>query len=219
MKTRITGAKIACLKMNLMKARMHLGVHITIDDPEQLEAIRKRFVFKIFFDLLYLFELTHSFLNFREVDITIERIRKILAAGANVILTTQGIDDLCLKEFIEAGAIAVRRVKVEDLKRIAKATGATVISSLANLEGDETFEASYLGTAEEVVQERISDDELILIKGTKIVSSSSIILRGANGKFLTYISVMYCSVLIVLFYLRLPFGRNGESFTRFFMCY
>lgn len=28
--------------MNLMKARMHLGVHITIDDPEQLEAIRKR---------------------------------------------------------------------------------------------------------------------------------------------------------------------------------
>lgn len=23
---------------------MHLGVHITIDDPEQLEAIRKRYV-------------------------------------------------------------------------------------------------------------------------------------------------------------------------------
>lgn len=42
MKTRIVGAKIACLDMNLMKARMHLGVHITIDDPEQLEAIRKR---------------------------------------------------------------------------------------------------------------------------------------------------------------------------------
>jgi T-complex protein 1 subunit alpha len=42
MKTKIMGAKIACLDMNLMKARMHLGVHITIDDPEQLEAIRKR---------------------------------------------------------------------------------------------------------------------------------------------------------------------------------
>lgn len=44
MKTRIVGAKIACLDINLMKARMHLGVHITIDDPEQLEAIRKRYV-------------------------------------------------------------------------------------------------------------------------------------------------------------------------------
>jgi T-complex protein 1 subunit alpha len=157
MKTKITNAKIACLDMNLQKTRMHLGVHITIDDPEQLEAIRKR-----------------------ESEITLERVRKILAAGANVILTTKGIDDLCLKEFIEAGAMAVRRCKKEDLRRIAKATGATMVSSLANLEGEETFEASSLGSAEEVVQERISDDELILVKGTKVVSSSSIILRGAN---------------------------------------
>jgi T-complex protein 1 subunit alpha len=78
--------------------------------------------------------------------------------------------------------MAVRRCKKEDLRRIAKATGATLISSLANLEGEETFEASSLGLAEEVVQERISDDELILVKGTKLVSSSSIILRGANGE-------------------------------------
>jgi chaperonin GroEL (HSP60 family) len=28
--------------------------------------------------------------------------------GANVILTTGGIDDLCLKYFVEAGAMAVR---------------------------------------------------------------------------------------------------------------
>jgi T-complex protein 1 subunit alpha len=51
---------------------------------------------------------------------------------------------------------------------------------LANLEGEETFEASYLGYAEEVVQERISDDECILVKGTKSQNSASIILRGAN---------------------------------------
>lgn len=42
MKTRVQGAKIACLDINLAKQRMHLGVHITIDDPEQLEAIRAR---------------------------------------------------------------------------------------------------------------------------------------------------------------------------------
>ncbi|OCF31707.1 T-complex protein 1 subunit alpha [Kwoniella heveanensis BCC8398] len=161
MKLRIPNAKIACLDMNLAKQRMHLGVHITIDDPEQLEAIRAR-----------------------ESEITLERVRKILSAGANVILTTKGIDDLCLKEFVEAGAMAVRRCRKEDLRRIAKATGATLISSLANLEGEETFEASSLGFAEEVVQERISDDELILVKGTKIVNSSSIILRGANDYML-----------------------------------
>lgn len=44
MKTRIPNAKIACLDINLQKTRMNLGVSITIDDPEQLEAIRKRSV-------------------------------------------------------------------------------------------------------------------------------------------------------------------------------
>ncbi|KAL1735122.1 chaperonin Cpn60/TCP-1 family [Schizophyllum commune] len=161
MKKRITNAKIACLDINLQKARMQLGVQILVDDPNQLEEIRKR-----------------------ESEITLERIRKILAAGANVVLTTKGIDDLCLKEFVEAGAMAVRRCRKEDLRRIAKATGGTLVSSLANLEGEETFEPSYLGTADEVVQERISDDELILVKGTKVVSSSSIILRGANDYML-----------------------------------
>ena len=58
-------------------------------------------------------------------DITKERIEKILATGANVILTTGGIDDLCLKYFVEKGAMAVRRCKKVDLRRIAKATGGT----------------------------------------------------------------------------------------------
>lgn len=51
------------------------------------------------------------------------RIDKILKAGANVVLTTGGIDDLCLKQFTEAGAMAVRRCRNIDLKRIAKASG------------------------------------------------------------------------------------------------
>jgi T-complex protein 1 subunit alpha len=122
--------------------------------------------------------------QFSEAEITLEKIHKILSAGANVVLTTKGIDDLCLKEFVEAGAMAVRRCKKEDLRRIAKATGGTLVSSMANLEGEETFEASYLGTAEEAVQERIADDELILIKGMKTVNSASIILRGANDYML-----------------------------------
>jgi len=153
----VKNARIACLDINLQKARMAMGVQINIDDPDQLEEIRKR-----------------------EYGIIIERIRKIINAGANVILTTKGIDDLCLKEFVESGAMAVRRCKKEDLRRIARATGATLVGNLSNLEGEETFESSYLGSAEEVVQTRISDDECILVKGTKQHSSSSIILRGPN---------------------------------------
>lgn len=81
-------------------------------DPEKLEAIRAR-----------------------ELDITKERLQKILATGVNVILCTGGIDDLCLKYFVEAGAMGVRRCKKADLKRIAKATGATFLTSLTNMDG------------------------------------------------------------------------------------
>ncbi|ORY37650.1 chaperonin Cpn60/TCP-1 [Rhizoclosmatium globosum] len=125
-KTKVVGAKIACLDINLQKFRMHLGVNIVIDDPDKLEDIRP-----------------------------------------NVILTTKGIDDLCLKLFVEAGAMCVRRVLKEDMKRIAKASG-------------ETFDPSYLGHAEEVVQERISDDECILIKGTKAHASHPSFSRSVH---------------------------------------
>jgi len=90
-----------------------------------------------------------------------EQIMKILNSGANVVLTTKGIDDLCLKYFVERGCMGVRRCKKEDLQRIAKATGGTLISTLANLDGEESFDPACLGTAGEVVQTRISDDELV----------------------------------------------------------
>jgi T-complex protein 1 subunit alpha len=153
----IKNAKIACLDINLQKARMAMGVQININDPEQLEEIRKR-----------------------EYGIVLEKIRMIIAAGANVVLTTKGIDDLCLKEFVENKVMAVRRCKKEDLKRIARATGATLVSNLSNMEGEETFESSYLGSAEEVTQEKYSDDECILIRKPKKHSAASIILRGPN---------------------------------------
>ncbi|KAI8025313.1 T-complex protein 1 subunit alpha [Camellia lanceoleosa] len=97
---------------------------------------------------------------------------KLLKAGANVVLTTKGIDDMALKYFVEAGAIAVRRVRKVDIRQVAKATGATVVSSFADMEGEETFDSSLLGHAEEVVEERIADDNV------------SLILRGANDYML-----------------------------------
>ncbi|GAB2229004.1 hypothetical protein Droror1_Dr00023138 [Drosera rotundifolia] len=157
MPTRVAPARIACLDFNLQKTKMQLGVQVLVNDPRELEKIRQR-----------------------EADMTKERIDKLLKAGANVILTAKGIDDMALKYFVEAGAIAVRRVRKEDMRHIAKATGATLVSTFADMEGEETFESSFLGTADEVVEERVADDDVILIKGTKTSSAASLILRGAN---------------------------------------
>ena len=85
MKTRISNAKIACLDIDLRKTRMQLGVQMLVVDPEQLEQIHAR-----------------------EAGITLDKIKKILAAGANVVLTTKSIDDLALKEFVKAGLAVTR---------------------------------------------------------------------------------------------------------------
>ena len=68
--------------------------------------------------------------------------------------------------------MAVRRCKKDDLKRIAKMTGAQYLTSMTNLEGEESFDVTMLGEAAEIVQERICDDELILIKGYKLISTN-----------------------------------------------
>ena len=39
---RVQNAKIACLDFNLMKTKMHLGIHVIVEDPTQLDAIRQR---------------------------------------------------------------------------------------------------------------------------------------------------------------------------------
>jgi T-complex protein 1 subunit alpha len=59
----------------------------------------------------------------REENILKERIELILKAGANVILTSKGIDDVAVKYLVEVKAMGVRRVEKEDLRNIAKATG------------------------------------------------------------------------------------------------
>ncbi|XP_074309233.1 T-complex protein 1 subunit alpha [Silene latifolia] len=161
MPTRVSPAKIACLDMNLQKTKMQLGVQVVVSDPRELEKIRNR-----------------------EADTTKERIEKLIKAGANVILTTKGIDDMALKYFVESGAIAVRRVRKDDMRHVVKATGATMVSTFADMEGEETFDSSLLGQAEEVVEERVADDDVIMIKGPKTTSAVSLILRGANDYML-----------------------------------
>lgn len=69
MPTFIKGAKIALLDIDLRKMKLALGVQVLVNDPAKLADIRKR-----------------------EGDVTKERIELLLNAGANVVLTTQGID-------------------------------------------------------------------------------------------------------------------------------
>jgi len=76
----------------------------------------------------------------------------ILDAGANVILTTGGIDDVANKYLVENNVLGLRRVSKSDIRKIAKCSGATLMTTLSNMEGNETFDSSFLGSARKVFE-------------------------------------------------------------------
>ncbi|KAF6005165.1 Alpha subunit of chaperonin-containing T-complex [Cyanidiococcus yangmingshanensis] len=141
MPERVTNARVACLDVDLRRAKR--------PDAEELHKMQER-----------------------ELDITRERIGMILKAGANVLFTTKGIDDSALKYISDAGAT--------DLKRIAKCTGATIQTAFADLNGEESFDASALGQAQEVVEEIIADSAFTFIRGCRNLKAATILLRGPN---------------------------------------
>eukprot|EP00747_Dinoflagellata_sp_TGD_P151038 gnl/TRDRNA2_/TRDRNA2_177167_c1_seq1.p1 gnl/TRDRNA2_/TRDRNA2_177167_c1~~gnl/TRDRNA2_/TRDRNA2_177167_c1_seq1.p1 ORF type:complete len:506 (+),score=-16.82 gnl/TRDRNA2_/TRDRNA2_177167_c1_seq1:200-1717(+) len=152
----VKNAKIACLDFDFRKSKLQSGIQVIITDPIELETVRER-----------------------EATITKERIKKILDTGANVILTTKGIDDMAMKYFTEANAIACRRVSKEDLCRIAKATGAKIVLDLADDEGCESFDKSMLGSAGLVHEERMCECEILFF--TKCCTpSATLVLQGSN---------------------------------------
>eukprot|EP01120_Amphizonella_sp_Union-15-10_P000120 TRINITY_DN1014_c0_g1_i1.p1 TRINITY_DN1014_c0_g1~~TRINITY_DN1014_c0_g1_i1.p1 ORF type:complete len:547 (-),score=111.74 TRINITY_DN1014_c0_g1_i1:63-1703(-) len=161
MPKKIKNAKIALLDFNLNKGKMPQGVKLQLSDAKAIDEIHKK-----------------------ETDMLRDQLKLIIDAGANVIFTVRGIDDLAVKILSQHGVAGVRRCRKADLKKIAKATGGQLILNLVNEEGGQSFDASALGTADLVEQIRVADEELIVIKGTKNSKSASIILRGANSYML-----------------------------------
>jgi len=52
--------------------------------------------------------------------------------------------------------------------------------TMADMEGNESFTPEMLGTADEVIEERVADDDHLIIKGGKTSNACSVLLRGAN---------------------------------------
>ncbi|CAD7940473.1 unnamed protein product [Amoebophrya sp. A25] len=154
--TRVENAKIALLDFDLKKYCMRQA-EILVSDPAELEKIRQK-----------------------EMDITRERINKILATGVNVVMTTKGMDDMSIKYLVEAGALGVRRVDKADMKRLARVTGAKIQLTLATIDGGEAFEADAVGTCDLVEERRVGDNEFIFVHGAKDSKASTLLLRGAN---------------------------------------
>lgn len=159
MPMRIDNARIACIDFNLNKFRLGMGTSVLVEDPKNLEKIRQR-----------------------ECDILKERVQSIIEAGATVILTTGALDDIASKYMVEKGVIGLRRIEKSDMRRIARATGAQMVTTLAKNDGTEGFDKECLGFATAVYEDCIGDNDHIFIEIPKTEKGcvASIVVRGAN---------------------------------------
>jgi thermosome len=103
-------------------------------------------------------------------------VDKIMESGANVVVCQKGIDDIAQHYLAKANIMAVRRVKESDMFKLAKATGARIVSNLDDLT------AKDLGSADLVEERKVETDKWVFIEGCKHPKSVTILIRGGSQR-------------------------------------
>jgi len=153
MPKKIKGAKIALLNSALEIEKPEFDAKLNISSPDQMQ----------------------KFLN-EEERIFKSMVDKISAAGANVVLCQKGIDDLAQQFLAKEGIIAVRRIKESDMTKLAKATGARMVTNTEELSKDD------IGFADLVEERKVETDKWVFIEGCKNPKSVTILIRGGSQR-------------------------------------
>jgi thermosome len=155
MPKRLEKAKIALLDASLENEKPEMDAKISIESPEQIEA----------------------FLNQEETMLK-DMVEKVLATGTNVVICQKGIDDMAQHFLARKGVIAIRRAKKSDMEKLARATGAKIISSI------DALAASDLGYAALVEERKTGDDKMTYIEGCKNPKSVTLLIRGGTQRMI-----------------------------------
>ncbi len=101
-------------------------------------------------------------------------VDKVKKAGATVLVCQKGIDDLAQHFLAKNGIYAIRRAKKSDMEKLAKATGATIVNTLDDLN------KAALGAAGLVEERKIGDDTFTFVTECKDAKAVSILIRGGT---------------------------------------
>lgn len=147
----IKGAKIALIDAALEIEKTETDAKIEITSPDQLEAFLKQ-----------------------EEKMLKEMVSKVKASGATVLFCQKGIDDLAQHFLSKEGIAAVRRVKKSDMEKLARATGAKVVSSVSELSPED------LGSAGLVEEKKVSGEAMVFVRECKHPKSVTLLVRGGT---------------------------------------
>lgn len=136
--------------------------------------------------------------------------RRILEVKPDLVITEKGISDLALSILYENNITAIRRIKKSDSIRISKATGATVINNLEDLE------SKHLGAAGLFEYVKINKDHYCKISRCKNPKAVSVILRGPSKDLLAELERNFMDAVkvaknILLSPLLVPGGGSSEA--------
>ena len=152
MPNNIKNAKIALIDSAIEIKNTETEAKIQITDPSQLQA----------------------FLD-QEESIIRNMVNKIIKSGANVVICQKGIDDLAQHFLAKAGIYSVRRVKEDDMDKLALATNARIVSNLDDLNPND------LGSAGLVEEIKVGDEDMTYIKDCKNPKAVTILIRGGTN--------------------------------------
>jgi thermosome len=151
MPMKVTKAKVLLLNASVEYTKTEVNAEISFTHPDQMQA----------------------FIN--EEERMIKSIAdKIIRTGATVVITQKAIDDIAQHYLSKAGILAVRRVKKTDMDKLARATGAVVVSSI------DAISAKELGYAGVVEERKVSGEDMIFVEECKNPKAVSIIIRGGT---------------------------------------
>ena len=153
MAKKVVKAKIALIDAALEVKKTEIDAKINIETPEQINA----------------------FLN-QEESIIRGMTDKIVESGAKVVICQKGIDDMAQHFLSKKGIIAIRRAKKSDMEKLAKATGATIVTNIS------TITSKDLGFAALVEERKIGEDKMTFIEGCKNPKSVTILIRGGTQR-------------------------------------
>jgi len=153
MPKKVTDGKIALVNTALEINKTETDAKINISNPQQMK----------------------SFLD-EENKMLKTMVDKVIGSGATVVLCQKGIDDMAQHYLSKAGILAVRRVKESDMTKLAKATGARIVSNL-----DDLFEKD-LGSAELIQEKKVEEDNWVFVEGCKHPKSVTLLLRAGSQR-------------------------------------
>jgi chaperonin GroEL (HSP60 family) len=99
----------------------------------------------------------------------------VVLSGANVLICQKGIDDIAQHFLAKANILALRRVKKSDIERLAKATGARIISNLDDIARQD------LGAAGVVEELKVGDEPMTYVRECKHPRAVTLLARGGTG--------------------------------------